>query len=107
MKIVMITRQFIDISFGGVENHIFFLSEELVRAGHDVIVIRLGRGSVTREYLFDYKVIDMGRRPAQVFGQSGRRDYGQRLSAARLCGGGEYRQNGRSGASPAIAATKK
>ena len=79
MKIVMITRQFIDISFGGVENHIFFLSEELVRAGHDVIVIRLGRGSVTREYLFDYKVIDMGRRPAQVFGQSGRSNMAQEL----------------------------
>jgi glycosyltransferase involved in cell wall biosynthesis len=79
MKIVMITRQFTDISFGGVENHIFFLSEELVRAGHDVLVIRLGKGLVSREFLFNFKVIDIGRRQAQVFGQSGRRNMAQEL----------------------------
>jgi hypothetical protein len=84
MKIAMITRQFTDISFGGVENHILFLSEELVRAGHDVTVIRLGKASVTKQYLFDYKVIDMGRRPAQVLGQSGRSNMAQELYSRLL-----------------------
>ncbi len=72
MKITMITHQFTDISFGGVENHILFLSEELVRLGHDVTVIRLGGGSSDNNYLFDFKVIDMGRQSAQVLGKSGR-----------------------------------
>ena len=45
MRILMLTSSYVDRSLGGLENHILFLGEALMRRGHEVLVVRCSRES--------------------------------------------------------------
>lgn len=40
----MLSSHYVDLTHGGVESHVFYLGRELVRLGHEVLVVRSGGG---------------------------------------------------------------
>ena len=68
VKIVHITRQFLDVSFGGVEQHIYSIALEQSKLGHEVKVIRIGskpQGNYNSSK-FHFKFVQFGRALEQV-----------------------------------------
>lgn len=68
MKIVHITRQFLDVSFGGVEQHIYSVASEQSKLGYKVKVIRIGSrklGNYSSDK-FDFQFVEFGKALEQV-----------------------------------------
>jgi len=68
MKIVHITRQFLDVSFGGVEQHIYSVASEQAKLGNEVKVIRIGSrklGNYSSDK-FNFQFVEFGKALEQV-----------------------------------------